>query len=313
MTVHVISVGRSLLDTFTSGERLKNLPADVAKAISQERPQDMLVDAQAAENGEVASDWLAGVLTSGNLRDSLFAAMVRAIRPGIWPARVSAELDTFSRVKDAAIPLSAADTAVLVCSDTPEGILAGLWNATALAGGDLERIRYLPDPAGPLGSVRGKALVARVKGLDASSESDFMEAMSGLGTLGRHLLDSPAVSPADAFRFYLSGGFKAAIPYLIGLAEGLRSTSGTRKVDAYVLHETGRSGAIRLPLRRMIAAQVAEELAGFEGQPALRKELPCPALLYGYAYDRKGKSYELTPFGEGLRALFPPPHERPNP
>lgn len=299
-----------MLDTFTSGERLKKLPADVAKAISRERPQDVLVDAQAAENGEVASDWLAGVLTSGNLPDSQFAAMVKAIQPGIWPARVSAELDTFSRVKDAAIPLLATDTAVLVCSDTPDGILAGLWNATALAGADLERIRYLPDPVGPLGDVRGKALVVRVKGLDASSESGFRKAMSGLGSLGRHLLDSPAVGQADAFRFYLSGGFKAAIPYLIGLAEGLRSASGKREVDAYVLHETGRSAAIRLPLRRMIAAQVAEELSGFEGQPAIRKDRPQPALLYGYAYDLKGKSYELTPFGEGLRALFALPHER---
>jgi len=169
--------------------------------------------------------------------------------------------------------------------------------------------RRLEPGEGALGG-RYRGAGARVKGLDAAWESGFRDAMKGLGTLGRRLLDSPDIGQDDGYRFYLSGGFKAAIPYLIGLAEGMRSAGGNREVDAYVLHETGGAGAIRLPLRRMIAAQVAEELSLFDEDTGLSKQLPKPALLNGYAYECDGISFRLTPFGVGLRALFPLPPEQ---
>ena len=136
--------------------------------------------------------------------------------------------------------------------------------------------------------------------------------MDGLGTLGRNLLRSGELTGGEAFRFYLSGGFKAAIPYLIGLAEGLRSVDLSHPVDAFVQHETAGPGAppIRLPLRRLIAAQVEEELAGYDSS-GVRKGVPGAALLTGYAYEvsGNGKKCTLTAFGEGLRALFGVPPE----
>jgi hypothetical protein len=155
-------------------------------------------------------------------------------------------------------------------------------------------------------------VMARVPGMDAGDEGGFRRAMGGLGTLARDVLRSGELAKGEPFRFYLSGGFKAAIPYLIGLAEGLRSLgqqpgvmSAPHPVTAFVLHETAGKGEppIRLPLRRLIATQVEQELSRFDVS-GVRDGVPSPALLDGYAYEVEGKQCTLTAFGEGLRALF---------
>lgn len=76
-------------------------------------------------------------------------------------------------------------------------------------------------------------------------------------------------------------------------------------VEAYVLHETASQQAppIRLPLRRLIASQVEQELSGFDRSGA-RTTTPSPSLLNGYAYEAAKGRCVLTAFGEGLRALF---------
>jgi hypothetical protein len=130
--------------------------------------------------------------------------------------------------------------------------------------------------------------------------------MTGLGRFGRNLRDGKEISPGEPFRFYLSGGFKAAIPYFIGLAEGLRSLDPGRDVSAWVLHDTTRSAAIRLPLRRLIKGTVQSQLEGF-GADGTRRDAPgSPAVLEGYAYeqDQDGKVWRLTPFGRCLMSLF---------
>jgi hypothetical protein len=68
---------------------------------------------------------------------------------------------------DARLPLPADDIAILVCSDTPGGMVAGVCNAAALTGGDLRRIRYLDSPEAAPARLRGCAVVVRVPGLDA--------------------------------------------------------------------------------------------------------------------------------------------------
>ncbi len=315
MTVHVISVGLSLLRSLGDPDRLAELPQkpELIKAISQAAPQNLL---KADSTGDDASAWLAAALAGQDDQQAAgeLAATTEAIKPDQWKARISAELDTFHRVPGATIPLRKTDTAVLVCTDTAEALLAGLWNAAALSGGVLSRVRYLPDPVAQLGRIRGTVLLTRIKDLDASSDSGFAKAMRGLGTLGRGLLDAEDVGAKDPFRFYLSGGYKAAIPYLIGLAEGVRSVREDREVDAFVLHESTRAEAkaIRLPLRRMIPGRVSEELAGFDETGTCKKSIPGPRLLEGYAYEKDGRNFRLTPFGEGLRALFPRLHEQLN-
>ena len=188
------------------------------------------------------------------------------------------------------------------------GLLAGLWNAAALVNGELGDVRYVADPAQLPPDPRGKAVFLRVPGLDAGREEGFRRAMRGLGVFGRGLLDSGQLTDEEPFRFYLSGGFKAAIPYLIGLAEGLESLPEAGPVDAYVLHDSGRKyPPIPLPLRRIAPERVQSELKNLSEQPS--GTVPPSKYLDGYAYLSTPDGWVLTPFGTGLKALFkmPPP------
>lgn len=315
MTVHFISVGVSLLDSLEAARERQELKghAQLVRAIRDRRPQHLLAD-QLIATAEEASDWLARALTSAPAPfpadgpAGLLLETCAAVHPGLWAAGLSAELDTFARAPGSSYPLHENDIAVLISSNTAVGLLAGLWNAAALVGGDLGRVCYLAEPGDPLTPSRGRAVLLRIPGLDTGDDSGFAEAMTGLGRFGRNLRDGKGISPDEPFRFYLSGGFKAAIPYLIGLAEGLRSLDERRDVSAWVLHDATRSAAIRLPLRRLVMGTVQSQLEGF-GPDGTRRDPPgSPAVLEGYAYEKEqgGKVWRLTPFGRCLIALFGP-------
>ena len=94
------------------------------------------------------------------------AAATAAIKPAM-AGGISAELGTFAGSR-AGRSAQESDTAVLVCTDTAEALLAGLWNAAALTGGVLSRIRYLPLPRPSSEPVRGTVLLTRIKQLDAT-------------------------------------------------------------------------------------------------------------------------------------------------
>jgi hypothetical protein len=309
VTVHVISVGVSLRDSLADPpSHLVGKPT-LAGEIREGRPHRLFAD-QRIEDGEAASAWLSRALApvesperDGIAADRL-ARLSARVRPDLWPGTMSAELSTFARVPGARLPLGRKDIALLISSDTADGLVAGLWNSLAIAGGALSRVQYLAAPDQPLAKVRGQVVLVRVPGLDAGDEQGFRKAMRGLGLLGHHLLGVNSIPPDEPFRFYLSGGFKAAIPYLIGLAEGLRSLHPERDVAAYVLHDVTESAAIRLPLRYLMEDWVRQELSGFGKDGKRRTALAVPRLLDGYAYDRDGKVWRLTAFGEGLRALF---------
>ena len=327
MTVHLISVGLSMLDSLGDPPGKLASEPDLIAMIDRHEPLKLL-----PENSDraAASEWLAGALAAEGEpgRSAADADRLRkvsaAIQPSQWPRQISAEVETFGRVHGTGFPLRADDIALLICSDTPLGLLAGVWNALALTDGHLDRVRYLPDSGSTLGNVRGRAVLVRVPGMDAGSPEGFRQAMGSLGLLARQVFQYGHLTKAEEFRFYLSGGFKAAIPYLIGLAEAVRSIDAARlralhaqdavpdqwpyPVQAFVLHETAGPNAppIRLPLRMLVAAAIREELADFENgrfRGELRRDL-----LYGYAYEPAGdgheKSYVLTAFGEGLSALF---------
>jgi hypothetical protein len=325
MTVHLISVGLSMLDSLREPDaKLRDEP-DLIAMIERYRPHEMLAE---DTDRKEASEWLAGSLAVPGQpgRKQTDADRLRevseAVRPEKWPRTISAEVQTFDRVEDTRFPLSEEDIAILICSDTPLGLLAGVWNALALTDGDLARVRYLPEPGAPLTGVRGSAVLARIRGMDAGSPMGFQRAMGGLGMLARHVFRDGHLKKAEEFRFYLSGGFKAAIPYLIGLAEAVRSVDESclralnavdvapdewpYPVTAFVLHETAGPGApsIRLPLRMLAAEAIRDELADFDANGRFRGDLRRD-LLCGYAYEPVGANeYEITAFGAGLRALF---------
>lgn len=308
MTIHLISVGVSLTDALRGGKRRAEIDHVLIRNFARHQPWEIL-----GPDTAKASDWLTGALAAKDSGDrdlaqaARLAETVEGIQPGLWPSWFSAELDTFDRDPAAKRPLSEDDVAVLVSSDTAAGLAAGLWNAVALVNGKLARVRYLADPAAPVPDIRGQVLLVRVPRLDAGDPQGFCDAMRGLGTLGHSLRYGVALK-REPFRCYLSGGFKAAIPYLIGLAEGLRSLPGSGQVDAIVLHEITERDPIQLPLRRMAPGMVREELSGF-GADGLGYGEP-EGFLEGYAYERFGSHcWQLTAFGEGLRALFGIPPE----
>jgi len=309
VTVHLISVGLSLRDALhdprkafaTDRDRL-----DREEGIAAAMPLAVLDEKQ---TGDEVSTWLTAALSAPGDPgyDATVATRIadqcRAMSPGLWPPGISAELDTFHRVAGAGVPLSHDDIAVLISSDTAPGLVAALWNAVALTGGDLARVGFLPDSDAHPGDVRGRALIVRVRGMDAATERGFVTAMRGLGLLGRHLIHRGETREGEAVRCYLSGGFKAAIPYLIGLAEGLRSLPETGPVAAYVLHESTASAPILLPLRRIAPERVRKELSSLRWDAPTATEPPSD-FLDGYAYEKTPDGWRLTAFGAGLQALF---------
>jgi hypothetical protein len=314
VTVHLISVGRSMLAALTDPES-KVKDRDECDAIRAAGLAGLLPDTASPSESD---EWMRGVFGSGRQADAVRAALA-AVDVTRWPPEISAEVNTFARVDPGEIPLRGTDRAVLICSDTPRGLLAGLWNAAVLTGGDLGLVRYLSSPGSRIG---GRVMIVRVPELNARSDAGFGRAMGGLGVLARNLLQHGKLEPGEEFRFYLSGGYKAAIPYLIGLAEAVRSVDQERlrqlgvpglmladadayPVRAFVLHEDATPGtpAIELPLRRLVADSVREELAGFDSSLISRKR-PEYGLLEGYAYEKDGRTgYKLTAFGVGLREL----------
>lgn len=342
MTVHVISMGLSVLRALKDPRRELQSDASLREAVAVAAPHKLLADAgigHLASDRARASEWIAAALADADsaagkkLRDT-----AEAIRPQDWPLRVSAELDTFSRLsRRRSFVLGRGDIAVLVCSDTTDGLLAGVWNAIAFADGDIGRVRYVPDLDVPFSaelkkSLRGNVVIARVVGLDAGDEG-FRSAMRGLGLLARRLFASGVLErhrdEDEDFQFILSGGFKASIPYLIGLAETIRSVDDQclrelgvpelvpapepYPVTAWVQHETADPEAppIGLPLRRFVAEAARQEVSGYD-ERGIRAEPLGVTLLEGYAYDvKKKREYRLTPFGEGLRAFLGTTHARP--
>ena len=342
MTVHLISVGKSVIDALEKPrEKLKD--TSFRQQIANAHLADLMApEVTHAHQGQIASDWLAGALAVpgtaayDQVKADRLVEAVKKAEPHRWPADFCAEIQTFAGMPGARRPLPAGDIAVLVCSDTPVGLLAGVWNALVLTDGTLSRVLYLADPASSgqrLSEARGRVVIARVPGMDAGDEQGFRDAMGALGGLARDLFKHGGLEHAEKFQFCLSGGYKAAIPYLIGMAEAVRSIDEWRlkelgvaglmpedrapyPVDAYVLHEDAPEGRdpIRLPLRHLIASAVRKELAGF-GDDGVRREkgIPGAGVLEGYAYTAKGPSgreiCELTAFGAGLQALLGVPAE----
>jgi hypothetical protein len=306
MTVHLISVGLSVLEKGLGDPRRK--VHESVRPVARQRACSLLTGHGIQDpDRDAADEWIAAALAADARQPQAeeLRKVAAAVRPDLWPSWISAEIETFDRVADGpGRPLPEEDIAIFICSDTPRGLLAGVWNAVALtAAADPGRVQYLRAPGDMPTGVRGNAVVVRVPDLDAGNEAGFTRAMRGLGTLGRNLLDGGEIGAGEQWRFCLSGGYKASIPYLIGLAEGLASLAEAGPVDAYVVHDTSQKDRpIRLPLRRIAPERVRCELARLTETPAA-VVLPSD-YLDGYAYEQVDGGVRLTAFGAGLKALF---------
>ncbi|MBE1533955.1 hypothetical protein [Actinomadura algeriensis] len=307
MAIYLISVGGSILNFVRNpSSRLDDAVADrVALAAGE------IGDLANAPSSEHVSATLSHWLSEEGAAEA--AALCERLAPGQWPSGASAELSTFEKAGRLRARLTRGSTAVLITSDTPVGLVSSLLNALALTGGDPARVRYLPDLPDSFAGLKGTVVIARVPGLDTSHSDGFRAAMAYLGHLGRGLLAAHGLLREgrtgehfeldENIRFYLSGGFKATIPYLIGLAEGMRSLTKAA-VSACVLFEA-TSRTIDLPLRRLPHGVVLKELERFSAGNVTDRQ-PYSDVLEGYAYERAddGTGWELTPFGAGLQALY---------
>jgi hypothetical protein len=322
MTVHLISIGKSILDFLSDPYGQAGIDDTLADLISDSQATTIFDGATPAETAARITGCLDG--TDAALAAEL-AALCQRIGIGRWPAGASAELGTFATAGGIRTGLPPGDVAVLITSDTSAGLAAALWNALALTGSDpaapgrdgtgLDRVHYLTDLTAVRGPADltpifkplrdcpagGPAVICRVPGLDAADSAGFRDAMGYLGWLAKGLLEH-VHQQGEEFRFYLSGGFKATIPYLIGLAEGIRGLARAR-VTAWVLHEATDT-AIGLPLRKLAGDVVRSQLGYFDGLVSVRE--PKGLQLDGYAYEQSddGRRWELTAFGVGLRNLF---------
>lgn len=296
MTVHIVSVGKSAVDFLN--DPADDLFTDVASRDEFAEAVGRYLSRAPVELTEPASmrRWLTTHLGDARAADPWLDGAAAGLRVPEWPVRFSAEHDTLHRSRPAS-----SDTVVLLVTDTLPGLRAGLFNALRMAGGEPGRISYADEPAAYRPG--DGTVIVRVPGLDAGDGRGFRTAMTGLGSLAAGL--HRRAGSAEPLTFHLSGGYKAAIPYLIGMAEWLRSADGDRQVTARVLHDTAPVGApaVLLPLRSLPLDVARCELGGFGAGSTVDTE-PRGGLLRGYAYEPDGSSYRLTPFGEGLRAFL---------
>jgi hypothetical protein len=165
-----------------------------------------------------------------------------------------------------------ADAVVLLASDTDEGLRSAFLVAARYPG----QLCYLDAP--PSWSERpppvsmGGVLLCRAPGLDLSRGELGTGVWQALGRIGR-VVAQDARHTSRQVIFHLSGGYKAVIPYLMVMAETVRSVVGDEQlrvagvestVRAVALHESSER-LVDIPVRRWPARSWAQikELAGW--------------------------------------------------
>ncbi|GLU49434.1 hypothetical protein [Nocardiopsis ansamitocini] len=331
-TVHIVTVGLSLRNTLINDhspmqpwrnapgapERGAKTRAHVDRLIPVENPDPDIQRTLADAHRKRLKHELNGDTAEAKELD----ADIAVLRPELFLSGASAELaslahpgspDTLQLPPHVRAGLH--DVVVLIPSDTAVGTRAALWNALALTGGDRSRVDYLASPKDASEPAHGRVLIAPVPGLDLLHGGDLSRAMRHIGTLGSRLIDTLA-GPGHRYVFHLTGGYRAPLPYLIGLAEGmrsLRSRNGAEhaevaSVSARMMHESRRERLIPVPLRDLPYALVKEVFREADEHPeSFAARGAQNDDLEGYVYQRVNRRFELTPFGEGLRALFTEP------
>ncbi|MFW6638516.1 hypothetical protein ACOALZ_00580 [Nocardiopsis algeriensis] len=315
MTIHVVSVGVSLIDFLETADQERGGRSVPGGEEAQKRwrsdklglagsihdTADRITRAFGLDSGNHAHDGDALVTYREIAKDIQVRKWSRV--PGL-----SAELDTV-RAYDPAM-VTDDDLTVLLASHTDDGRACAIWTAIALAGGNVERVLYLHD-IGPhtrlVRPERGQVLVVCVNGLDARQSSQFAQAMEAVGYLARLIrgarelgIDPLLRNRKEPVLFHLSGGYRATVPYLIAAAEWLRSLEC--RVQAHVLPK-GAENTLSIPLRRLDPEAVRRELHAF-GSRSETSPAPEVGYLEGYAYESQGRGARLTEFGHGMRTLF---------
>lgn len=337
-TAHIISVGISLFGNVSGGRsavrrRVKEHAREVADRVGGKADRitgdtiggsaagaaasGVVGDKDHRQNGRELRDrqarWLSRAIDAGTEERAVLDELLADVTVDRWPPELSAELTALAAYLGMGSPvLEPEDTAVLIASDTGPGLRASLFNAAAMAGGDLDRVRYLHEPSDGVAGLRGKVVVVRVPQLDAGDTAGFVEAMRNLGGVGRGVcrLVGKTGAPGSedrVVRFHASGGFKSALPFVLGMAEAMRSILGPLRVKAFGVHELDSTSAVELPLKSFPADFLKECLVGVDANGTFKGDPPNGQPLRGFAYDPDpdGTRWRLTPFGHALYEILP--------
>ncbi|WP_017580429.1 hypothetical protein [Nocardiopsis valliformis] len=323
VTVHVATVGISLLDNVITNwsTRIQEVvgDADLAQDIFDNRMRihdvrGELLDPEGEAN-RVSERLVKETSDQGQAREEL-ESLVQEICPDQWPRSISAELTSLAanRRGDHQIPVGGNndETVLLIASDTGPGLRAALFNALAMTGGDVDRVDYLPTMGSPLTLGPGRVAIVRLPGLDAEDTDRFLGAMRRLGALGPHF-EELLRNPESTCRFHLTGGFRVAMPFLLGFAEALRSLYGGR-ITAHAQYEfSALPRSIELPLSSPRTDALNGRLAGSRDDGYFEDDPPGDAVWEGFAYEYlpEESRWRLTPFGMALRELVPATRQEP--
>jgi hypothetical protein len=213
-TMHVLPVGRSLLGRVEAEPALAALGSVLRPGMFD--PAGNPAQKVAVELARLA-DPRTGVL---NLRDDLLEDAARAVLHSGDP-KLCAEWTSVAVER-----LRAAETGaayVLIASDTDDG----LRSAIMVAGQYAERITYVPEPteARNMRIEPGEVYLFRIPDLDLGTGRPNDQTWLSLGSMG-HVIARTArqatVTPWSVV-LHLTGGYKAMMPYLLIMAEGVQS------------------------------------------------------------------------------------------
>lgn len=159
--------------------------------------------------------------------------------------------------RDRDFPDADAESFVFLASDTDEGVRAAALLAVKY---QPSALRYVPEPLAHGESIvcPGEAWICRIPQLDLGWMRPSARTWRSLGAAGRLVVQTARNNPANwTVLVHYSGGYKAVVPYVIVLAEAIRSALTTNKVPvrAVALHEVsvkrGQPIVVEVPVRAL--------------------------------------------------------------
>ncbi|GHD16445.1 hypothetical protein GCM10007147_04550 [Nocardiopsis kunsanensis] len=321
MTIHIVPVGLSLADTLSQSKA--NGSNVLRETKKQWKDSQLGFCPKTCDISTLLHNALGdGVTAQGSEADLQKLEKVTTEHEiDQWGSqnRYSAELDAM-KAEDP--NLNSDDLILLLASDTHDGLLCAALNALALAKGDLDLIWYRHSvevwPQKETGDSHKKDLVrfhrrqiiiVCVNNLDVKTKDGFNVALKDLTSLGDVLTGGPEKGTEkihrddkEEVRFHLTGGYRTTLPYLLAVAEWVKSLS-KNPVSAHLIPEKDTKST-RIPLRWLNEDQVRSELNRFSPEGHCGQTLPNSYLL-GYAYEEyQPGNYRLTEFGTNMRRLF---------
>ncbi len=270
------------------------------------------------------SDGVTGAALMANWRDQ-WQSRAAGLRLCEWQPCVNAELSTLAkRTNRTPLVMTDSDTAVLLASQTGDGLLSALLTATYLVGGDLKRIRHSATPLASAGHGntratyglgqdpgprQGRVCVISINNLRPSPGDQWRKAAGGIGDVMRAIRE---FGREEEIEVHLTGGFKATLLHTLALAEYLKSTvANPASVTAWSLPDTEEESdnnwddtkPEQIGLRTFHITTV--DMLRFELSAIKRNEKPKTSEYAGVAWDTVASGRPaLNGFGYGYAALI---------